>query len=176
LEKDVSVIEKIHDGLMHPLMEFLIDGKSLVETRPRLGRDVYIHPVWHTMGGENIPAMDSVWSERYKMVLRLGGAKVGKEVGEHLMEADVKEDEAVKRIFHLLEHCKAGKMAVNETIVMKENCENALVKLYPMKLEEPSCFFTTGFLNGFFSTATNQHVKEIKCIAMRDPYCEWEYR
>jgi predicted hydrocarbon binding protein len=175
LEKDISVIGKIHDNLMHRLMGFLIEGKPLV-TRPKLGSDVYVHPVWHTMGGENIPAMDSVWSERYKMALRLGGAKAGKEVGEHLIEAGVREDEAVKRLFYLLEYCKAGKISVDETIVMKENCENVLAKLYPMKLEEVSCFFTTGFLNGFFSAVKNQHVKETQCIAMGDPYCEWEFR
>jgi hypothetical protein len=30
--------------------------------------------------------------------------------------------------------------------------------------------------NGFFSAVKNQHVKETKCIAMGDPYCEWEFR
>jgi predicted hydrocarbon binding protein len=43
-----------------------------------------------------------------------------------------------------------------------------------LKTGELSCFFTTGFLNGFFSAVKNQHVREIKCIAMGDPYCEWE--
>jgi predicted hydrocarbon binding protein len=40
----------------------------------------------------------------------------------------------------------------------------------------PSCHFTTGFLNGFFSAVKNLHVKETKCIGMGDPYCEWEFR
>jgi len=44
-----------------------------------------------------------------------------------------------------------------------------------MRSEKPSCFFTTGFLNGFFSAVKNQHVKETKCIAVGDPYCEWEF-
>jgi predicted hydrocarbon binding protein len=44
------------------------------------------------------------------------------------------------------------------------------------KSEEPLCFFTTAFLNGFFSAVKNQHVKETRCIAMGDPYCEWEFR
>lgn len=35
------------------------------------------------------------------------------------------------------------------------------------------CFFTTGFLNGLFSAVKNQHVREMKCIATGDPYCEW---
>jgi predicted hydrocarbon binding protein len=54
---------------------------------------------------------------------------------------------------------------------MRENCER-----FGIKTEQPSCYFTTGFLNGFFATVKNQHVKEIKCIAMGDPYCEWEFR
>jgi predicted hydrocarbon binding protein/KaiC/GvpD/RAD55 family RecA-like ATPase len=175
LEKDVSVLERIHDQLMHRLMGFLLHGKPLVE-RPRLGSDVYLHPVNHTMGGENIPAMARMWSERYRMALRMGGAKLGKEVGERLLDAGIGEDEAVKRVLHLLEHCKVGKVTANETIRIRENCESLLAKLLPMKLKEPSCYFTTGFLNGFFYAVKNQHVKETKCIAIGDPYCEWEFR
>jgi len=175
LEKDSSVIERIHDNLMNRLMGFLLEGKPLVEKRPRLGTDVFLHPVSHYMGCENIPFMGRVWRERYKMALRLGGAKAGKEVGEHLMEK-IKEDEAVNRLLYLLEHCKVGKVTIDETIRMKENCESALSKVLPERLKEPSCYFTTGFLNGFFSVVKNQHVKEIKCIAMGDPYCEWEFR
>ena len=141
-----------------------------------MGSDIYLHPVYHTMGGENIPAMGRIWSERYKMALRMGGAKAGKEVGEHLIKADLSEDQVVKRLFHLLEHCKVGKIAMDETIRMRENCESSEAKIFNMKVTEPTCFFTTGFLNGFFSAVKNQHVKEIKCIAMGDPYCEWEFR
>jgi len=176
LEKDSSIIERIHDNLMQRLIGFLLEGKPLVETRPKLGRDVHLHPVSHYMGCENIPFMGRVWGERYKMALRLGGAKAGKEVGEHLMEAGIREEETVNHVLHLLEHCKVGKVSIDETIRMKENCESALSKVLPEKRKEPSCFFTTGFLNGFFSTVKNQHVKETKCIAMGDPYCEWEFR
>ena len=42
------------------------------------------------------------------------------------------------------------------------------------RLEEAYHFLTTGFLNGFFSVVKNQHVREVKCIAAGDPYCEWE--
>ena len=128
------------------------------------------------MGSENIPAMSRIWSERYQMALRMGGAKAGKEVGEHLMEAEIKEDEAVKRILHLLEHCKVGKVAMEKTIRIRENCESSITKVITTKAKEPSCYFTTGFLNGFFSAVKNQHVKETRCIAMGDPYCEWEFR
>jgi len=176
LEKDVSVLERIHERLMHRLMGFLLDGKPLVE-RPTLGSDIYIHAVWHAMGGEGIPAMGKIWSERYRMALRMGGARSGKEVGERLMDAGLSEDEAVKRVLNLLRYCKVGKVTAGETIRIRENCESLWTKFYNRefyKWEEPSCFFTTGFLNGFFSAVKNQHVREIRCIAAGDPYCEWE--
>ena len=169
LEKDSSIIESIHNRLMDHLMGYLLHGKPLVE-RPRLGSDVYIHPVFHAMA---FPAMAG---ERYQIALRMGGAKAGKEVGEHLMEAGLLEDEAVKRILNLLDHCKVGKISMDETIRIRENCESSQTKLFITKIKEPSCFFTTGFLNGFFYAVKNQHVKETRCIAMGDPYCEWEFR
>jgi predicted hydrocarbon binding protein/KaiC/GvpD/RAD55 family RecA-like ATPase len=169
LEKDVSVIERIHERLMQRLIGFLIDGKPLME-RSRLGSDIHIHPVMHAMGFPHIAG------ERYQMALRMGGAKSGKEVGERLMDVGISEDEAVKRVLNFLEHCKVGKVTVGETIRMEENCESIRESLYATKREEPSCYFTTGFLNGFFSAVKNQHVKETKCIAMGNPYCEWEFR
>ena len=167
LEKDSSVIDRIHERLIHRIMGFLLDEKPLVE-RPRLGSGyIMAHP------DITLPAMAG---ERYQMALRMGGAKAGKEVGKQLMEVGIGEDETVKRVLHLLRHCKVGKVTANETIKIKENCESIWTKIYTKKWEEPSCFFTTGFLNGFFSTVKNQHVKETKCIAMGDPYCEWEFR
>jgi predicted hydrocarbon binding protein len=105
------------------------------------------------------------------MAMRLGGAVGGKEVGERLMDAGLGEDEAVKRILTLLEHCKVGRVTLGETVRIGENCESFI-----KRAEKPSCHFTTGFLNGFFSTVKNQHVIETKCIAVQDPYCEWEFR
>jgi len=153
LEKDSSIIENIHNRLMDHLMGYLLHEKPLVE-RPRLGSDVYIHPVFHAMA---FPAMAG---ERYRIALRMGGAKVGKEVGEHLIEAGLMEDEAVKRVLNLLDHCRVGKISMNEMIRIRENCESSQTKLFATKIKEPSCFFTTGFLNGFFSAVKNQHVKE----------------
>jgi len=169
LEKDISVIERIHERLMQRLMGFMLHGKPLVE-RTREGSEVYIHPVFHAM------AFPALAGERYRMALRMGGARAGKKVGEHLIEAGIREDDAVKRILSLLEHCKVGKVALDETIRIRENCESSQIKLFARKSKEPSCFFTTGFLNGFFAAVKNQHVKEVKCIAMGDPYCEWEFR
>ena len=178
LVKDSTVLERIRQRLMDRLMVFILEGKPLVE-RPRLGSDVSLHPVWHAMGGEGIPSMGIVWSERYRMALRMGGVKSGREVGQRLLEAGIGENEAVKRILDVLTYCKVGKVTAAETIKIKENCESLWSKIYVdrfSKWKEPLCFFTTGFLNGFFSAVKNQHVKETKCIGLGDPYCEWEFR
>jgi predicted hydrocarbon binding protein/KaiC/GvpD/RAD55 family RecA-like ATPase len=167
LNKDASVIERIHERLMDRLMGFLLEGKPLVE-RPKLGSDVYIHAVFHAMGFPHLAG------ERYQMALRMGGARSGKVLGERLREAGLNEDEAVKRVLHFLEYCKVGKVSMDETIRIKENCESLYTKVFATKSKAPSCFFTTGFLNGLFSAVKNQHVREIKCIAAGNPYCEWE--
>jgi predicted hydrocarbon binding protein/KaiC/GvpD/RAD55 family RecA-like ATPase len=169
LEKDVSVIERIHERLMHHLMEFLLHGKPLLE-RPTLGSMVNVHRVCHAM------VFPALAGERYRMVLGMGGARSGKQVGERLLEAGLSEDDALKRVLNFLNQCKVGKVTVDETIRIRENSEGSQTKIFTTKIKEPSCFFTTGFLNGFFSAVKNQHVKEMRCIAMGDPYCEWEFR
>jgi predicted hydrocarbon binding protein/KaiC/GvpD/RAD55 family RecA-like ATPase len=169
LEKDILVIERIHERLMHHLMEFLLHGKPLLE-RPTLGNMVNIHRVVHAM------VFPALAGERYRMVLGMGGARAGKQVGERLLEAGLSDDEAVNRVLDFLNQCKVGKVTVDETIRIVENCESSQTKIFTTKEKAPSCFFTTGFLNGFFSAVKNQHVKETKCIAMGDPYCEWEFR
>jgi predicted hydrocarbon binding protein/KaiC/GvpD/RAD55 family RecA-like ATPase len=167
LQKEVSVIERIHERLMDRLMQFLLYGKPLVE-RPRFGSDVHLHPVMHAFG---FPYL-AVGGERYRIALRMGGARAGKKVGERLMEAGLSEDEAVKRVVDFMNYCKVGRVAADETIRIRENCES-LIGLFTT-MGEPSCSFTTGFLNGLFSAVKNQHVREMKCIAAGDPYCEWE--
>jgi predicted hydrocarbon binding protein/KaiC/GvpD/RAD55 family RecA-like ATPase len=166
---DSTVLGRIHDRLINSLMGFLLDGKPLAE-RPKLGRDTGINAVFHLM------LHPALASERFRIVMRMAGAKAGKEVGEHLMEAGVTEDKAVNRVLNFLEYCKVGKVTADETVRMKENWESMFYKFMTKKREEPCCYFTTGFLNGFFYAVKNQHVKETKCIAMGDPYCEWELR
>jgi predicted hydrocarbon binding protein/KaiC/GvpD/RAD55 family RecA-like ATPase len=158
---DSAVVAKIHDRLMEQLVGFLVQGKPLPE-RPTLGNGVYMKEMLHVTSLATL-------SERYRMALRMGGAKAGKEVGEHLMEAGVTDDEAIKRVIGFMEYCKVGKIELGETMRMWENCES-----FGMETGQPSCNFTTGFLNGLFSVAKNQRVREIRCIAAGDPYCEWE--
>jgi predicted hydrocarbon binding protein/KaiC/GvpD/RAD55 family RecA-like ATPase len=167
LEKDSGVVERIHERLIERLMEFLLHGKPLVE-RPRLGSDVHIHVAGHAMGLPNVAG------ERYRMAQRMGGARSGREIGKRLMEAGLKEDEAIKRVIDFMNYCKVGKVTLGETIRIRENCETIGTALFFTTIREPSCYFTTGFLNGLFSAVKNQHVREIKCIAAGDPYCEWE--
>ena len=166
LGKNSLVVERIHEQLINRLMEFLIEGKPLVE-RPKLGNNfVIVHP--------DI-TLAALASRRCRMALRMGGAKAGKEVGQRLLEA-VNEDEAVRRILNFLDYCKVGTVTMTNKIRIEENRESLYTKLLQKKWDEPSCFFTTGFLNGFYSAVKNQHVKETKCIAMGNPYCEWEFR
>lgn len=167
LEKDISVIERIHQRLMHHLMEFLLNGKPLLE-RPTLGSMVGMDRVSHAM------FLPSLAGERYRMVLGMGGARSGKQVGERLLEAGLSEDEAIKRVIDFMNYCKVGKVTLGETIRIVENCEGSQAKWSMTKEKTPSCSFTTGFLNGLFSAIRNQHVREVKCIAAGDPYCEWE--
>jgi predicted hydrocarbon binding protein/KaiC/GvpD/RAD55 family RecA-like ATPase len=164
---DSTIIERIHDRLMDRLMGFMLNGEPLVD-RPSLGSEIHLHAVGHAF------SFPYLAGERYQMALRMGGSKVGREVGEHLMEAGLSHDEAVKRVINFLKHCKVGKVTAGETIKIEDNCESFHMRLTKMRSQEPCCFFTTGFLNGVFSAVKNQHVREIKCIVAGDPYCEWE--
>jgi len=166
LEKDSSLVERIYERLMERLMGFLLDGKPLVE-RPKLGSEVHLHVLLHGMGFLNLVG------ERYRRAQMMGAARSAKIIGERLMEAGLSEDEALKRVLRFLEYCKVGKVTLGETVRIRENCESLRTTILKHE-KQPSCFFTTGFLNGLFSSVKKQHVKEIKCIAAGDPYCEWE--
>ena len=166
LEMDSSLIEKIHQRLMEQLMGFLLDGKPLVN-RPGLGKDVHLHVVVHGMGFLNLAG------ERYRMAQRMGAARTANKIGESLLKAGLSEDETIKRVLDFMNYCRVGKVTLGETVRIIENCENLRTTLFKHR-EEPSCFFTTGFLNGLFSSVKNKHVREIRCVAAGDPYCEWE--
>ena len=161
---DGSKIEKITDRLMEHLKGFIIDRKPLGE-RPKLGSGLYIHDFLF------LTTLPALASERYRIAIRMAGAMAGKRLGEHLMNLGLREDEAIKRMIDLLVCCEVGKVSMDETIRIRENCES-----FGIESEKPTCFFTTAFLNGVFSTIRNQYVKETKCIAMGDSYCEWEFR
>ena len=168
LEKDASVVERIHESLMERLMDFLLNDKPLVY-RPGFGNDVHLHPVIHGFG---FPYL-TMGGERYRMALRMGGAIAGKKVGERFLEAGLNQVESVKRVIDFLEYCKVGVVSMDETIIIRENCEN-FTSWLSTDISEPSCFFTTGFLNGLFLAIKGKRVREVRCAAAGDSYCEWE--
>ena len=159
---DSSIVERVHDRLMEQFTDFLVHGKPLPE-RPRLGSGIAFNRFVTVTSG---PALVS---QRYRMAQRMGGARLGKEVSENLMNAGMDDDEVIKRVIDFMDYCKVGKVALGDSIKIRQNCET-----FGLEIGEPSCYFTTGFLNGLFSAVKNQHVREIRCIACGDPYCEWE--
>ena len=162
LEKDQPVVEEINDRLMNYILDFLLHGRPLME-RPTLGNTIHIHELQRITNAP-IPL------EEFRYIFRMGGAKTGKILGERLMNSGLKETEAVNQIIRLIDYCKVGRVTFGETLRIAENCEKL-----GFKTREPSCYFTTGFLNGFFYALKNCHVKETKCVAVGDPYCEWEF-
>jgi predicted hydrocarbon binding protein/archaellum biogenesis ATPase FlaH len=161
---DDVIIEKINGRLMERLTGYLFQGKPLWE-RPKIGTYISLH------GFSNIMVLPAIESKRYQVAMRLGGVLAGMRVGEKMLNMGMEEEEAVKSIIRLLEHCKVGKVSIDKTIRIRECCESVFIDA-----KEPSCFFTTGFLNGFSSTVKNQHIKETKCVGRGDPYCEWEMK
>jgi predicted hydrocarbon binding protein/KaiC/GvpD/RAD55 family RecA-like ATPase len=168
LQKDALVVEGIYERLIQRVMGFLLHGEPLLD-RPKLGSDIHVGMATSVTA---LPALSG--NRRYQMAWRMGGVKSGMEVGKRLLESGLSGDEAIKRVIDFMNYCKVGKVTVDERIKIVENCESFWSKVYIVKWEEPQCLFTTGFLNGLFSVVKNQHVKEIKCIATGDPYCEWE--
>ena len=166
LEKDSVLVRKIHERLVEKIMGFILEDKPLVE-RARLSTDVHMHMVLHGMGYLNLVG------EKYRRAQMMGGARSAKIIGERLMEAGLSENETIEQVISFMNYCKVGKVTLGETVRIRENCESFRATI--MKhVNRPSCYFTTGFLNGLFSAVKNQHVREVRCVAAGDPYCEWE--
>jgi predicted hydrocarbon binding protein len=157
-----AMVERVHDLLIGHLIRFVIRGEPLPE-RPRLGGEV------PSAGMLMVTSVPTLVHDRYRVAFSMGGAKVGKQLGEGLLDARLEPDDAIQRVLGLLEHCRVGKVALGETIRMQENCET-----FGLVAREPSCFFTTGFLNGLFAAVREEHVREVECIAKGDSHCEWE--
>jgi predicted hydrocarbon binding protein len=169
-EKDNDTVERIHNHLMDRLMGFLLRDEPLFPDRPNLGDEVHMHVAFHAMGFPHLGG------DRYRMAIRMGGAKSGREIGERLMEAGFEGDEAIQLVLDFMNHCRVGKVSRHpkgDRISIKENVESIRTHLF-MAYEEPSCDFTTGFLSGLFSSLKDQRVQEIKCVAAGDLLCQWE--
>jgi len=163
LKKKTTTIDKVNDRLKEHILAYIQNKKPLME-RPTLGSDVHIHEL------QQVTAAPLV-ADQLVMIFRMGGTKAGKKLGETLIQTGLNENEAVKELLDFMNYCKVGKVTLEETIRIYENSER-----FGMKTKDPSCYFTTGFLNGFMYAIKNQHVKEIRCIGLGDPYCEWEFK
>jgi predicted hydrocarbon binding protein/KaiC/GvpD/RAD55 family RecA-like ATPase len=169
-EKDSDTVERIHNHLMDRLMGFLLREEPLLPDRPNLGNEVHMHVAFHAMGFPHLGG------DRYRMAIRMGGAKSGREVGNRLMEAGIQGDEAIQHVLKFMNHCKVGKVSFDpkgNRLSIRENVESIRTHLF-MAYDEPSCDFTTGFLSGVFSSLKGQRVQEIKCVAAGDSLCQWE--
>jgi predicted hydrocarbon binding protein/KaiC/GvpD/RAD55 family RecA-like ATPase len=166
LQKDDAALERIHQCLMAQLTGYLVEGKPL-PSRPTLGNDIHLHGAFHALGFPHLAG------PRYRMASRMGGAVSGREIGTRLLQAGISADEGIKRAVNFIEHCKVGQVEMGETIRIYENVESLRTR-YLTAIREPSCYFTTGFLNGLFNALNGQRVREVRCFAAHDPYCEWE--
>ena len=160
---DNEIIERVFDILMERLAGYL-EGKTLWD-RPKLG------PYVSLLRFSDIMVLPAIESLRYREALRLGGVIAGKKVGEKMLSMGLKEEAALNKIIQLLEYCKVGKVSIGKRITIRECCESVF-----LDAKDLSCFFTTGFLNGFISTIKSQYVKKTKCVGKGDPHCEWEIR
>ena len=162
IRKKRETIELVNTQILDKLLDFLLQKGKLIE-RPTLGRFVHIHDLQRV-------TRSAISIKKLQLIFRMGGAKAGKIIGEKLINSGQTKKEALNQLVKLIEYCKVGKMSINDTVKVYENCER-----FGSKTKGPSCHFTTGFLNGFFSTIENRHLIESKCLAAGDPHCEWEF-
>ena len=161
---DATKLEEINKHIMGRILSLVLRGQRLPK-RPTLGNEFHYHEIIDDT------SMLATFSKKYQVALRMAGANSGRKLAELLLDNGVKEAQTTKHLIDLFQYTNAGRLAVDETVRIEENCES-----YGLKAGHSLCFFTTSFLNGFFSTVKNQHLKEIRCVADGSPYCEWEFR
>jgi predicted hydrocarbon binding protein/KaiC/GvpD/RAD55 family RecA-like ATPase len=132
--------------------------------RPHLGGETHFSFFQETT---SVPALSN---EKFMLAVRLAGANVGKRLAEKFLKAGAKEDRAHAALASIFAKLKVGRFVLGDTVRLYENCESQGIKL-----REPICFFTTGFLNSFFNTVDGFKVKELKCSGAGDQFCEWEF-
>jgi len=166
LKKTTEDTQRIVDKLLDYVLADILENKPY-PSRPKSGDEVHIHVAYHAMGFPHVAG------ERYTMAQRMGGTKVGQELGKRLLDAGLSPDEAIQRVVQFMNDFKVGKVTAGNTIRIEHNIESMRTAFWT-DTDQPSCYFTTGFLNGLLSALKNQRVWEIKCLAADDPYCEWE--
>ena len=167
LQKDGPTVERIHQRLIIDMSESILTENSS-PARSQLGDAVHLHVSFHAFGFPHIAG------RRAQTTVRMGGSKAGREVAAHLMDAGLTPQEALTKLVIYLERIKAGHVHADEASFRIEENIEPLRTFYMTDIREPSCFFTTGFLNGFYNVLFGKHVRERRCFAAGDPHCEWE--
>jgi KaiC/GvpD/RAD55 family RecA-like ATPase/predicted hydrocarbon binding protein len=166
LEKSPQDTQRIVDKLLDHVCAYILENKPY-PSRPQCGDNVQIHVAFHAMGFPHVAG------ERFTMAQRMGGAKIGQDLGNRLLDAGLSANKAIQRVIQFMNDFRVGKVTAGDTIRIEHNIES-MRTAYWTNSDQPSCYFTTGFLNGLFSAVKNQRVWEVKCFAADDPYCEWE--
>jgi predicted hydrocarbon binding protein/KaiC/GvpD/RAD55 family RecA-like ATPase len=167
LRKDGTTVERIHQRLIRYMSESILTESSS-PARSQQGNAVHLHVSFHAFGFPHIAG------RRAQTTVRMGGSKAGREVAAHLKDAGLTPQEALTKLVIYMERIKAGHVHADEASFRIEENIEPLRTFYMTDIREPSCFFTTGFLNGFYNVLFNKHVREQRCFAAGDPHCEWE--
>ncbi len=139
-------------------------GQRTIPKRPRLG-DLSFLALFQEV--TTVPALSD---DRYLIAMRMAGAKAGSEMANSLTRRGISDEYAARTFEEIYYAMKAGRMQIGETVRIFENCESTGIRI-----GESLCFFTTGLLNGFFTTKMNRNVRKTKCVGLNDRYCEWEF-
>jgi predicted hydrocarbon binding protein len=166
LQQNGQTVEAIHNRLMDLATKYLIESSPLPD-RPRMGTGVHLHPAFHALGFPHLAG------PRYRMAQRMGGTRTGRALAQWLVQKGKTSEEALEACLHLIDHCKAGVPKQGHTVRIYENVESLRTR-YMTQIREPSCYFTTGFLSGIYAELFDHRVREVKCFAAENEYCEWE--
>jgi predicted hydrocarbon binding protein/KaiC/GvpD/RAD55 family RecA-like ATPase len=167
LRKEGVVVERIHRRLIESVTASILGVNDLPQ-RPHLGDRVHLHVTFHAFGFPHIAG------RRAQTAVRMGGAKAGREVAAGLTDAGLEPKESITKFVAFLERINAGRVQADKTKFRIEDNIEPLRTFYMTDIREPSCFFTTGFLNGFYNVLFGKHVRERRCLAAGDRHCEWE--
>ncbi|HEY47163.1 MAG: hypothetical protein AMJ88_11340 [Anaerolineae bacterium SM23_ 63] len=167
LRKESVIVEQIHRRLIESVTASILGVNDLPQ-RPHLGDRAHLHVSFHAFGFPHIAG------RRAQTAVRMGGAKAGREVAAGLTDAGLEPKESLTRFVDFLDRIHAGRVQADEAMFRIEENIEPLRTFYMTDIREPSCFFTTGFLNGFYNVLFGKHVRERRCLAAGDPHCEWE--
>lgn len=158
-----SKCEEVMNTLVEVIMKIAL-GRAESPVRPTLGSDARLAAFQEST---SVPAISD---ERFMLAVRLAGANVGKKLGESFLRAGIKQRDSREALATLFSKLKIGRFFVTDTLKVYENCES-----YGIRATRPVCFFTTGFLNGFFSITEGVKLRELECVGAGAQYCEWEF-